>query len=53
MEEIRHRQSNRAKARLIVAIAPIVFVLMLVFFTVNREELLALSQLSVARANRS
>lgn len=50
MEEIRHRQSNRAKVRLIVAIAPIVIVLMLVFFTVNREELLALSQERLALA---
>lgn len=50
MEEIQHRQSNRARARLIVAIVPIVIVLMLVFFSVNREELLALSRERLALA---
>lgn len=50
MEEIRHRQSVRARARLIVAIVPIVIVLMLVFFAVNREELLALSRERLALA---
>lgn len=50
MNEIQQRQATRAKARLIVAIVPIVIVLTLVFFSVNREELLALSRERLALA---
>lgn len=50
MEESRHRPSNRTSARLIVAIVPIVVVLMLLFFAVNREELLALARERLALA---
>lgn len=50
MEEFMQSRSARARARLIVAIVPIVIVLTLVFFAVNREELLALSRERLALA---
>lgn len=53
MEQFMQRKAMRTRARLVVAIVPVVVILMLVFFAVNREEMLALSRerLSLATDN--